>query len=166
MGKCAFWRRATKRCKIFKFWIFWECPLYEIWEYAFKVQEKWGTMSLGSKNLCEMWFSQASLGSKNLCECDLVKPLWLEIGNIFLLNTEFDSQLSNFEKVFGIIDNKFLTYIILCTKYFIYRGKFQDKKPHINGLKSFIKSQREIELCIAKRRGKLSLHFKKWPFVL
>ena len=104
-------------------------------------------------------------------ECDLVKPLWPEIGNIFfLLNTEFNSsQLSNFEKVFGIIDNKFLTYIILCTKYFIYRCRFQDKKPHIHGLKSFIKSQREIELSIAKGRGKLSgklsLHFKKWSFV-
>ena len=65
------------------------------------------------------------------CKCDLVKPLWLEIGNIFLLNTEFDSQFSNLEKVFGIIDNKFLTYIILYTKYFIYRSKFQDKKKLI-----------------------------------
>ena len=100
------------------------------------------------------------------CECDLVKPLWLEIGNIFHLNSTFDSQLSNFEKVFGIFNEKFLTYIILCTKYFIYRCKFQDKKPDINGLKSFIKSQREIEYNIAKRRGKLSLHFKKWSFVL
>ena len=79
------------------------------------------------------------------CECDFVKPLLLEIDNIFHLNTELDCQLSNFEKVFGIFDNKFLTYIILCTKYFIYRCKFQDKKPHVNGLKSFIKSQREIE---------------------
>ena len=100
------------------------------------------------------------------CECDFVKPLWLEIYNIFHLNTEFDCQLSNFEKVFGIFDNKFLTYIILCTKYFIYRCKFQDKKPHVNGLKLFIKSQREIEYCIAKKKGKLSRHFKKWSFVI
>ena len=27
------------------------------------------------------------------CKCDLVKPVWQEIGNIFLLNTEFDSCL-------------------------------------------------------------------------
>ena len=94
------------------------------------------------------------------CECDFVKPFWLEIDNIFHLNTEFDCQLSNFENIFGIFDNKFLTYIILCTKYFIYRCKFQDKKLHINGLKSFIKSQREIEYCIAKKKGKLSPHFK------
>ena len=36
MGKCIFWRKATNRCKKFKFWHFWECPLYEISEYAFK----------------------------------------------------------------------------------------------------------------------------------
>ena len=86
------------------------------------------------------------------CECDVVAPLWLEIGNIFNLNTDSDIQLTNFEKIFGIIKNKFLTYIILCTKYFIYRCKFQDKIPHINGLKSFLKSQRAVEYCIAKRK--------------
>ena len=48
---------------------------------------------------------------------------------------------------------------IMYTKYFIYRCKFQDKKPHVNGLKSFIKSQREIEYCIAKKKGKLSRPF-------
>ena len=98
-----------------------------------------------------MWFCQTSLAGN-----------WY----IFHLNTEFDHQLSNFEKVLVIFDNKFLTYIILCTKYFIYRCKFQDKKPHVNGLKSFIKSQREIEYCIAKKKGKLSRHFKKWSFVI
>ena len=105
------------------------------------------------------------------CECDFVKPLWLEIDNIFHLNTEFDCQLSNFEKVFGIFDtcNKFLTLFYVPSRaYFIYRCKFQDKKPHVNGLKSFIiiKSEREIEYCIAKKKGKLSHHFKKWSFVI
>ena len=117
----------------------------------------------------ECWFCQNVPETINhiFCECDVVKPLWLEIDNTFHLNTEFDCQLSNFEKSFwDVFDNKFLTYIILCTKYFIYRCKFQDKKPHVNGLKSFIKSQREIEYCIAKKKGKLSLHFKKWSFVI
>ena len=53
------------------------------------------------------------------CECDLVKPLWLEIGNIFHLNTELDSQLSNFEKVFLDFYRKVFD-IFLCKKYFIY----------------------------------------------
>ena len=36
LEKCISKGRATKRCKKFKFWHFWECPLYEIWEYDFK----------------------------------------------------------------------------------------------------------------------------------
>ena len=80
------------------------------------------------------------------CECDLVKPLWLEIDNIFIwiLNLIVSCLIL---KKFLDFWCKFLTYIILCTKHFIYRCKFQDKKPHVNGLKSFIKSQREIEYC-------------------
>ena len=31
-----FWRKATNRCRKFKFWHFWERPLYGISEYAFK----------------------------------------------------------------------------------------------------------------------------------
>ena len=37
LGKCASWGTATNRCKKFKFWNFWECPLHEIWEYAFNL---------------------------------------------------------------------------------------------------------------------------------
>ena len=35
LGKCASLRRATKICKKFKFWKFWESPLSNIGEYAF-----------------------------------------------------------------------------------------------------------------------------------
>ena len=35
LGRCTSCRRATSRYQKFKFWNFWEHPLYEIWEYAF-----------------------------------------------------------------------------------------------------------------------------------
>ena len=72
-----------------------------------------------------------------------------------------------------LILEKFLGFLIISFWHILfyvpstlYRCKFQDKKPHVNGLKSFIKSQREIEYCIAKKKGKLSRHFKKWSFVI
>ena len=37
LGKCVFKARVINRCKKFKFWNFWERPLFEIWEYAFNV---------------------------------------------------------------------------------------------------------------------------------
>jgi len=101
-----------------------------------------------------------------LCECDAVVPLWLEILNILRLKTDPNLNLTNYEKMFGICNNSFITYITLCIKYFIYRCKFQDKKPTVPGLKSFIKLQRETEYHIAKSKNKLALHFKKWVIVL
>ena len=35
LGKCVSYRRATKICKKFTFWKFWECPIFDIREYAF-----------------------------------------------------------------------------------------------------------------------------------
>ena len=46
--------RATYRCNKFKFWTFWEHPLYEISEYAFKVTiiQIWKKNTCSSKHLC------------------------------------------------------------------------------------------------------------------
>ena len=39
LGKSVNGRRATNRCNKFKLLKFWECPLFEISKYAFKVQQ-------------------------------------------------------------------------------------------------------------------------------
>ena len=83
------------------------------------------------------------------CECDLVKPLWLEIGNIFHLNSSLIVSCLTLNKILEFLTTSFW-HIILCTKYFIYRCKFQDKKPDINSLKSFIKSQRKLNIILLR----------------
>lgn len=115
---------------------------------------------------CSFCGKEAETPIHIFCECEVVIPLWTEIENIFRLKSGQDFQLNNFNKIFGICKNNLFTYIILCTKFFIYRCKFQDKKPHVNGLKSFIGTQKDIEHNIAKKRDKLSLHLNKWAFVL
>lgn len=96
------------------------------------------------------------------CDCEVVVPLWKEI--LTILRSKYDPNLSfsKFEKIFGIDKDSLVTFIILCTKYYIYRCKFQDKRPSVTALKAFIKMQRETEYHIAKKKGKLSLHYKKW----
>ena len=68
--------------------------------------------------------------------------------------------------MFGIYKDNFLTYLFLCVKYYIYVCKFQNKKPTFVGYTSFLKNNRDTEYYIAKRKGKLSQHFKKWRFDL
>ena len=37
-------------------------------------------------------------------------------------------SVSNFDKMFGIQDDKFLTFLFLIIKYYIFVSKFQNKK--------------------------------------
>ena len=98
------------------------------------------------------------------CECECVDPIWKNLVKIIQDKHDIDFSITNFDKIFGIYKDDFLTYIFLCVKYHIYVCKFQNKKPNFTSLKVFIKGNRDTEYLIAKKRGKLSAHFKKWRF--
>ena len=99
------------------------------------------------------------------CECEKVTPLWKYVTDS-LARKGNNINLTNFEKLFGIITDKFVTYILLIVKYYIYICKFRGDTPNVESLKNFIKSQRETEYYMAKKRNKLALHLKKWRFEL
>ena len=98
------------------------------------------------------------------CECDKVNPVWNDL--IIAISQQLNSNISitNFEKLFGILGDKFISYLFLLLKYHIYCCKFSNKLPNFVLFKSFVKKQKEIEYFSAKKRGKLSCHFKKWRF--
>jgi len=100
------------------------------------------------------------------CECEVVIPLWKNIVKIINDKEDANFTITNFEKMFGIQDDKFLTFVFLCMKYYIYVSKFKNTKPNFISLLSFIKTIRKTEYNIANRRDKLSLHFRKWRFDL
>ena len=64
--------------------------------------------------------------------------------------------------MFGVQDDKYLTYIFLLLKYFIHNCKFQGKPLNFDGFKALMKCNKEVEYFIAKKRNKLTLHFQKW----
>ena len=100
------------------------------------------------------------------CDCDFVKPIWEKLIDIIRSKHDINFSVSTFDKMFGVPEDKFLTYLFLCVKYYLYVCKFQNKKPNFISLLSYIKNNRESEYYIAKGKGKLSLHFKKWRFDL
>ena len=95
-------------------------------------------------------------------QCDKVKPIWKDIIRLINQKENTSINVSDFGKMFGIIEDKFLTYIFLVVKYYIYICKFQGKTPDSNGLKACIKSNKDVEYLSSKKRGKLALHFRKW----
>ena len=100
------------------------------------------------------------------CECEKIAPIWHDL--LSLIHQKYDSNLilTNFTKFFGIPSNTFLSYLFLLLKYFIYVCKFKSITPNFIAFKSFVKTQKEVEYYIAKKRNKLSTHFKKWRFEL
>ena len=104
-GDLGFLERAAKRCKTFKFQNFWECPLYEIQEYAFK------TTYLNLINCC--------CGNNNFLYrswwlfCILEKSRWKTIGKIhwFLHMNVHDNQRQswrvNHKEMIGHLHNRF-----------------------------------------------------------
>jgi len=98
------------------------------------------------------------------CECDKVKPIWEALLNLINAKLHADYLFNNFDLMFGVLDDSFLTYIFLCAKFYIYRSKFQQVLPTFSGLKSYLLAKRNIEYNIAKKKGKLANHFRKWRF--
>ena len=86
------------------------------------------------------------------CECDFVRPFWEELFKIIKDRYDIDFSASNFDKIFGVFGDKFLTYLFLCLKYHIYSCKFQNKRPTFSGFKIFVKNNRECEYIIARKR--------------
>ena len=95
-----------------------------------------------------------------------VIPIWDELLKFVHDKHDIDFSLSNFAKIFGIYQDSVLTYLFLCVKYYIYICKFQNKKPNFISFEVFVKVNRETEHSIARKRDKLSAHYKKWRFDL
>ena len=98
-----------------------------------------------------------------LIECPVVQDLWkdiTEIGNPL--------DISFFERMFGInqdsCHNQCMNFIFLCTKFDIYRCKFQNQVPSFQALLSFIRLKIKSEYIIAKQNDKLHKHLKKFKF--
>ena len=97
----------------------------------------------------------------------IVKRL-LQFGRIslsqFPRNVTVTFMVTNFEKLFGICRDNFVTVLLLLLKYHMYTCKFNNNVPNIVLFKSFVKKQKDIKYFIAKKRNKLPAHFKKWRF--
>ena len=98
------------------------------------------------------------------CECEKVVPIWHFLINKISQKCNSNITVTNFEKMFGIISEKLVTYLFLLLKYHIYSCKFTNKLPNIDMFKSDVKKQKELEYLLAKKRNRLHAHFKKWRF--
>ena len=118
--------------------------------------------------LCSLCNNEPETYLHIFVECDVVKPLWDQTLNTINDKNHQVLNVSNFEKMFGLCEDKFVTYIFLIFKYYIYVCKFQKKIPDFQGFRNYLNMNKDTEYRVAKRKGKLHvrLHFAKWRFDL
>ena len=100
------------------------------------------------------------------CECEKVTPIWHNLITVISQKLNSNLSVTNFEKLFGICTDQFISYLFLLLKYYIYSCKFKNMLPNFITFKSFVKKLKEYEYLSAKKRNKLHSHFKKWRFDL
>ena len=98
------------------------------------------------------------------CDCEKVMPIWEFLLQILQQKYDANYIFTHFYKLFGVPSDKFVTYLILLVKYYIYTCKYKNELPNVSVFKSFIKKQKEIEYYLAKKKNKLPIHFRKWRF--
>ena len=98
------------------------------------------------------------------CECEKVTPIWEFLQGILVQKYDSNFNFTHFIKLFGVSSDKFVTYLILLVKYFIFISKFKNNTPNVNAFKPFVQKQKEIEYYLAKNVNKLPVHFRKWRF--
>ena len=76
-------------------------------------------------------------------ECNVVKPIWDQTLNAISNKTHKILNASNSHKMFGYSEDKFVTFIFLTLKYYIYVCKFQKKSPDFQGFRTYLNVNKE-----------------------
>ena len=99
-----------------------------------------------------------------LWECQHVNSLWIELKTWLQPVIDIEHLLSLEYVLLGypnpgdVIEN----LIVLRTKYYIYCKKCCMQMPSLAGLKQCLKTEWELEKCIAIQNGKLDTFKEKW----
>ena len=128
-------------------------------DFLFKIGRK-------DSPLCSMCHKDPETIIHVFCECDIVKPIWVALQNLINAKLHSDYDFNHFDYIFGISSDTFLTFLFLCCKFYIHRCKFQNVNPNFSAFKSFLLVKCNLEYEIARKKGKLSQHFKKWSIDL
>ena len=100
------------------------------------------------------------------CHCSITRNLWTQMQNSpsnILDIPELTSKISVLEKYpyHGATD-VLINHIILMFKKFLYTRRKSTTQVAFVAIKHYMAYIQKIEQTIARKNGKLTLHFRKW----
>ena len=121
--------------------------------------------NLTQSNLCDFCNSNIETVNHLFWECHYAQNFSAELKT-FLSNINIIITFDLFTVTFGLIDkvsqNTIKNYMIICSKYFIFRSKYMKIKPCIHAFKNYLNKRIEMEKHIALSEDKLEFHNRKW----
>ena len=124
--------------------------------------KKWGLKESEFCSFCE-WQKETVIHL--FCECTEVNKLWNCIPSIFEYVEKTPVNTSICAKLFNrIAMSKYHIYnvIALFLKQYVYRQRCLKKRLNVFEFKCFVRQIKNMELYYAQKKGKVSLHYKKW----
>ena len=98
--------------------------------------------------------------------CKEVSLFWTELSSWLKNLKTVDSSFvfSCLDICFGIVskDSNLLNTLIFYGKHYIFRSKYQDRKPSLECFKIEIAHLEKVEKIIALRKGTVQFHKEKW----
>ena len=89
-----------------------------------------------------------------------VKPIWDDLIKNIKDNHDIYFSISNFEKMFGVFKDNFITHLFLCVKYYIHVCKCRGTKPIFIGYTTLSKVIEKLNIILPKRGGNFQITLK------
>ena len=95
-------------------------------------------------------------------QCRYVAPLWVELEKVLSYKFSDAEKLLGVFKEIGLRSFDIHSHAGIILKYYVHICRLNEIKPDIHLLNKRIRYTEFLEKSIAKRKGKLGKHYKKW----
>ena len=127
-------------------------------------------MTIAESPLCSLCGNDTETILHFFCHCSITQNLWTQMQN-WLSNILDIPELTSKIVILGkclcqSATDILINHIILMFKKFLYARRISTTQVAFVALKHYIPYTQKIEQTIARKNGKLTLHFKKWDPII
>ena len=130
--------------------------------------EKLFKFGMISSPMCSFCDNEIETLEHLFVNCDYVKPLWNRLRNDIpvMFSNENLQAVSILLGIYHENGNEIVNHIIFITKYCIFICRAQKRIPTIEEMYRNMKNTEFLERLIARKRGKIQFHDRKWTNLL
>ena len=127
-------------------------------------------MHIRQNNTCSFCNNEVEKIEHLFWQCNIVNEFWENVDQWLYNKTEYMININKQKAIFGIEQIKPLirpiNYILIVTRYYIYKCRISNKKFNLNAWESTVKQFLEIEKLIAIKNNKYDVFLKTLGYMV